>query len=1163
MCHACRKNVFVLEVREKEQRLHLIEHLGRLVRRGTLICSGVVHSQAEERVVLCFKSWVNINVWKPGISSAAFLLHLRPHAKTNDEKSEYNVLEQACKPWLGRLEGNDLFSLRNCVMALPPPLDENISSPHSVLKTEDKKEVFPIHLLPDEVMFRVLGFLDHKALQSLAQTCQYFRMLCGEITPGLLLRLYPHQRAAIRWMIEREKGGALIDHPSWRFFETEAGSFWGNTSTGEISEDPPPAFEDFKGGFLCDDPGLGKTVTCIGLMTRTKGHLPALDTSEEEISWYNSSTNHVRYGYISTHYTSSFHESDRQHSKRRKVASQSKFSPFKHAAASRRKSNSSNSTKVATKLTFDGTTDDATQDSWIQCDLCNAWRRLPPGHAYGGKEWCCYLHPVSRLRSCAILPEVLGDEEEVISMHGWVSSSEEPCKSPNVEFFKEALAKHGELFSVYGRYKHKGRTILHWLMSKSPEDFHDSFILPSWAQQPSGFGNFLKTIGFVPVEMCQDVASYNRVGNKRPAGHHKSMLTQNDWISWTKPIQYLNMLPDIEALGEALDFDPADAKIKTFLSPASLIVVPSELVQHWRYQIFLHTAQDCLKVAVYGSSNSRERTILPQVLAWEYDVVITTFSTLSSEWNSNNPLLCSPLCQVYWQRIFIDEGHTLGTFSTTNKLQMLSALRAGSRWCLTGTPVQSGGDSTLSTLKYIQPVLTFLQDEMLGNSLHFQEVIEKPVKIAPEISIWRIFTYLQRTMARSSKSSLVTLPNLYKTVTRVSFSESHAMSYSSLVDLVQFNLVTSDWFDPDHRESLMATNQASRSSAFLFNIALACNVSGNCILQVTDEDLFETLDLVMKHLDAEPPDPTHVPFLHDLHPMRRIEEALRYGGICDTCNVFFRILFVTPCACLCCVTCTSASRKACCHCDTEYVMHSKNDPTRLRDNPHPKWDVPLHLIEWQPAYAQQGATGKGEGVWQPTWKDTDSSKCIHLIQRLNDIGVLSPSEKDDNKAIVFTQFWQHALLIERSLEHHSDRFALYRKQMSQVQKSQELNRFRNDPSCSVMLMDESGALGLDLSFVNHVFLMEPLSNKSLEDQVIARAHRMGARRDVYVEILVMKDSIEELVLQDNEAQRPSASLSSIWTDTLVNMDSASKEKEHAEMLRRTSRNKLLMSLHRP
>ena len=32
-----------------------------------------------------------------------------------------------------------------------------------------------------------------------------------------------------------------------------------------------------------------------------------------------------------------------------------------------------------------------------------------------------------------------------------------------------------------------------------------------------------------------------------------------------------------------------------------------------------------------------------------------------------------------------------------------------------------------------------------------------------------------------------------------------------------------------------------------------------------------------------------------------------------------------------------------------------DDPDRLADNPHPKWAVPHELIEWQPAYAQQGA----------------------------------------------------------------------------------------------------------------------------------------------------------------------------------------------------------------
>ena len=38
----------------------------------------------------------------------------------------------------------------------------------------------------------------------------------------------------------------------------------------------------------------------------------------------------------------------------------------------------------------------------------------------------------------------------------------------------------------------------------------------------------------------------------------------------------------------------------------------------------------------------------------------------------------------------------------------------------------------------------------------------------------------------------------------------------------------------------------------------------------------------------------------------------------------------------------------------------------------------------------------------------------------------------------------------------------------------ELMRFQHDPGCRVLLMDASGALGLDLSFVSHVFLLEPI-----------------------------------------------------------------------------------------
>ena len=90
---------------------------------------------------------------------------------------------------------------------------------------------------------------------------------------------------------------------------------------------------------------------------------------------------------------------------------------------------------------------------------------------------------------------------------------------------------------------------------------------------------------------------------------------------------------------------------------------------------------------------------------------------------------------------------------------------------------------------------------------------------------------------------------------------------------------------------------------------------------------------------------------------------------------------------------------------------------------------------------------------------------------------------------------------------------------------------QDDPQHSVLLMDESGSVGLDLSFASHVFLMEPLENASLEEQVISRAHRMGARADVQVETLVMRVRAAELRLPTTERVCSLAVLTtvSVWT----------------------------------
>lgn len=50
-------------------------------------------------------------------------------------------------------------------------------------------------------------------------------------------------------------------------------------------------------------------------------------------------------------------------------------------------------------------------------------------------------------------------------------------------------------------------------------------------------------------------------------------------------------------------------------------------------------------------------------------------------------------------------------------------------------------------------------------------------------------------------------------------------------------------------------------------------------------------------------------------------------------------------------------------------------------------------------------------------------------------------------------------------------------------RARELERFRTDPQCLVLLLGKKGAHGLDLSFVTHMFLMDQIWDRSLETQV--------------------------------------------------------------------------------
>ena len=63
--------------------------------------------------------------------------------------------------------------------------------------------------------------------------------------------------------------------------------------------------------------------------------------------------------------------------------------------------------------------------------------------------------------------------------------------------------------------------------------------------------------------------------------------------------------------------------------------------------------------------------------------------------------------------------------------------------------------------------------------------------------------------------------------------------------------------------------------------------------------------------------------------------------------------------------------------------------------------------------------------------------------------------------------------------------------MTQTQRAKALRDFQNDPPTTVFLLSvRAGAVGINLTQANHVFLMEPLLNPAFEAQAVGRVHRM-------------------------------------------------------------------------
>ena len=117
-----------------------------------------------------------------------------------------------------------------------------------------------------------------------------------------------------------------------------------------------------------------------------------------------------------------------------------------------------------------------------------------------------------------------------------------------------------------------------------------------------------------------------------------------------------------------------------------------------------------------------------------------------------------------------------------------------------------------------------------------------------------------------------------------------------------------------------------------------------------------------------------------------------------------------------------------------------------------------------------------------------------------------------SKSIVFydSQSPNIAFWLAEALELLSIPHLIYAGGLKQELRSKYLRDFNTEDKYRVLVMDlKQASLGLHIAVANRVYIVTPIWSPSVEAQAIKRAHRIGQTKEVFVETLVLKDTIEE------------------------------------------------------
>jgi len=536
----------------------------------------------------------------------------------------------------------------------------------------------------------------------------------------------------------------------------------------------------------------------------------------------------------------------------------------------------------------------------------------------------------------------------------------------------------------------------------------------------------------------------------------------------------------------------------------TLLVVPLSAVNNWVHQIKEHVRPKTISYYVYHGT---ARTADVDELA-SFDLVITTYSTILSEYSGRGTKRGTPLKKMNMFRIVLDEAHTIREQGAQQTKAVLN-LCSQRRWSVTGTPIQNRLEDLLSVTKFLN---LFPYDDRA----RFGQYILSPFKTGDPTVLASLRVLVDSFTLRRVKDKIDLPPREDKIIT-LDFSEKERRLHEFfrnesqvMMRVIANESKTKMGGRMYHHvlKAMMILRQISAHGKELLDVEERERIKGMSVHDAIDLEEGGTDDsllamnkkayemFMLMGQDGVPPcQICNTP----------LSEPLNDAGAVDPTAPMAIFL---PCWCVLCPDCFAGWKNA----------FDSTSGTELQCQVCGGW-IPMNYatitaggLEEQQVIGNAKKANKMLGDYEGP-----HTKTLALVEYLQKN--VEDSKKligePPIKSVIFSAWTSHLDLIEIALRNKGlGKFTRLDGTMTLQARGKALDAFAKDDEITILLATiGAGGVGLNLTSASRVFIMEPQYNPAAVAQAVDRVHRLGQHRPVETVQFIMKGSIEEKILE--------------------------------------------------